>query len=213
MDSLGVDGPSLGWVVLVPPEVNSIVVRVSPALESKSEGTEVHNVLLLVEEDSLSGAVSPWSDHTTTCSCQSGSVLFTDSIVSSVSNSDGFGSSVEDKELSPVPWGMVLDLEHELTVSSLMGRHEQSSSSMLRSELESKSISDRWVLVGHDNSERLSIDNFPSLVGTVVTVPEDQVAAIVVVSSVDIKALSSVVSDVSSVSSIDSESLVDLSSP
>lgn len=46
---------------------------------------------------------------------------------------------------------------------------------------------------------------FPALVGSVVTVPEGQVSVVSVLSTVDIEALSSVVLEVSSVSSVPSD--------
>lgn len=130
-----------------------------------------------------------------------------------MSDSDGFGSSVEGEPLSLVPWGMVLDLELVLTVSGVGLAHIEGSSSELSSELEKTSIPDWWVFVLNNNLEVGAFDDLPSLVGTVVAVPPDHVAVVVVMTSMDVKALTSIIPDVSSASSIDSESLEDFSSP
>ena len=79
--------------------------------------------------------------------------------------------------------------------------------------MEQSSIWDWWVLILDNNLEVLGLDDLPSLVGTVVAVPEDNMTTIVIVTSVNVQTLTSVISDVSSRSSIDSDSLVDLRSP
>jgi len=58
-----------------------------------------------------------------------------------------------------------------------------------------------------------SLVNVPGLVEAVVAVPEDDVSVVVVVSTMNIEALTSIVSDVSSGSSVPGDSLVDLTSP
>lgn len=75
MNSLGVDGPSLGSVVLVPGPDNIVSVRVSPVVKCKNDITEILNVLSFVEEGSLPDVVSPWSDNSVACSELLGTVL------------------------------------------------------------------------------------------------------------------------------------------
>ena len=55
--------------------------------------------------------------------------------------------------------------------------------------------------------------NVPGLVETVVAVPEDDVSVMSIVSTMNIEAFTSIVSDVSSGSVVPCDSLVDLSSP
>lgn len=114
--------------------------------------------------------------------------------------SDGSGSSVEDPPLLPFPWGMVPELESVLTSSVVVTSVDVqgSVSAHLISELEASSITDWWVLVSDNDSEVGNSDNLPSLVGSVVAVPPDDMSHVMVVATMDIEALSSVVSDVSS---------------
>jgi hypothetical protein len=128
--------------------------------------------------------------------------------------SDGSSSSIEGPPLIPSPWLMVLDSELMLVVASLSCVHvESSSSAHSRSELELNSIFKRWVFVFDDDSEVRNLNELPSLVGTVVAVPENDMSVVRVVTTMNVEALTTVVSDVSSVSTIDSDFLVDLSSP
>lgn len=109
---------------------------------------------------------------------------------------------------------MVPDLKVVLTVALSSSFHvNSSSSSHFRSELELNSISKRWFFILDNDSEVGNLDESPSLVGTVVAVPEDHMSHVVVVATVDIEALTSIISDVSSVTTIDSDLLVNFSSP
>lgn len=94
----------------------------------------------------------------------------------------------------------------EVNIESSVLRHH-------RSELEWNSISKRWVLVLHNDLVVRGLDEGPSLVGSVVAVPPDDVSHVSVAVTVNIEALSTVVSDVSSGSTIDSDLLFNLSSP
>jgi len=135
--------------------------------------------------------------------------------LSSVGLSDGSSSSVKDEPLSPVPWLMPSDSKMVLTVANVSSRiHVQGSGwSQLSSELEESAIWNWWFLPLNNNSEVSSLNNRPTLIGSVVAVPEDNMASVVVVTSMDIQTLTSIISDVSSVTSIDSDSLIDLRSP
>jgi len=101
---------------------------------------------------------------------------------------------------------VVSDVSASVQVQSSVSTH-------LRSEYETSSISDWWVLVLDNDLEVGDLHDGPSLVGTVVAVPPDDMSVVMVMSSMNIKALSSIVSDVSSRSTINSDLLLDLSSP
>jgi len=183
---------------------------------SQDNVAPVLDVLGLVVEGSLPDGVSPWSDDSVSSSNKSsGSSLSGDGVVSSVLDSDGLGSSVEDEPLLPFPWSVVPDGKLVLVVSNMSSEVgiEGSVVAHLGSELEWSSIWEGWVNVGDNNLEVGGLDDSPALVGTVVAVPPDDVSHVMVVSTVDIQALATVVSDVSSGSTIDSDSLFDLSSP
>jgi len=109
-DSLGINSPSLGGVVLVPPPDNWVVVAVSPGLGSDDDVTPVLDVLGRVEEGSLVDTVFPWSSDDGSLSDESfGSDLSRDGVVSKFLGSDGSGSSVEHPPLLPSPWSVVPD--------------------------------------------------------------------------------------------------------
>ena len=215
-DSLGVNVPFLSSVVLVPPPGQWVSVGVLPSVWSQHDVAPVLDVVASVVEGSLPNGVSPWSDNgVSTSNESSGANLSGDGEVSLVLGSDGLGSSVEDEPLLPFPWGVVPDSELVLVVTNVSAEVSIQSSvvSHLGSELEWSSIWEGWVNVGDNNLEVGSLDDSPALVGTVVAVPPDDVSHVMVVSTVDIQALATVVSDVSSGSTIDSDSLLDLSSP
>lgn len=215
-NTLGVNSPSLSSVVLVPPPGEVVSVSVCEAVWSQHDVAPVLDVLGSVVESSLPHSVSPWSgDGVTSSNESSGSDLSGDGEVSSVGGSDRSGSSVEDEPLLPLPWGMVLDTQFVL-VSSDVGSEVDEEGSVLRhhvSELEWNSISKRWVLVLDNDLVVGGLDEGPSLVGSVVAVPPDDVSHVSVAVAMDIEALSSIVSDVSSGSTIDSDLLLNLSSP
>lgn len=150
LDTDGVNSPSLGGVVLVPPPDNWVVVVVSPVLGGDDDVTPVLDVLGGVEEGSLVDTVSPWSSDDGSLSNESlGSDLSRDGVVSQFLGSDGSGSSVEHPPLLPSPWSVVPDVEWVLAVSDVSAsvQVQSSVSTHLRSELETSSISDWWVLV------------------------------------------------------------------
>ena len=118
------------------------------------------------------------------------------------SSSDGLGSSVEVEPLSVVPWLVVVDSESVVVVSDMLVPEQGSVAAHSGSDLESDSVSENWLVVdGTDLVEP------PSLVGTIVAVPEDDVSVVTVVCTVHIQALSSVVLDVSVVA-VDPSDLV-----
>lgn len=93
--------------------------------------------------------------------------------------SDGSSSSVEGPPLIPSPWLMVPDSELVLAVASFSCvKVESSSSCHGRSELELNSISERWVLVLDDDSEVRNLNELPTLIGSVVAVPPDDVSMV-----------------------------------
>jgi len=119
-DSLGVDVPSLSSVVLVPPPGQWVSVSVLPSVWSQHNVAPVLDVLASVVEGSLPDGVSPWSDNGVSTSDESsGSDLSGDGVVSSVLDSDGLGSSVEDEPLLPFPWSVVPDGELVLVASDV----------------------------------------------------------------------------------------------
>jgi len=103
---------------------------------------------------------------------------------------------------------VVLDSNSELVSSDMLSVDKGSLASHLRSDLESHFVG-KWLSWVSESS----LVNVPSLVEAVVAVPEDNMSIVVVVSAVNVEALSTVVSNVSSRSSVPSESLVDLGSP
>jgi len=158
------------------------------------------NVLVSVEEGSLPDGVSEWSNNTSVWLPSSGSISVGDSVCSSVSCSDGSSSSIEDPPLSKVPWLMPSDSELVGAVANVSSPVEVESSawSHLGSELEQSAIWKWWVLVLNNNLEVRSLDDSPTLVCSVVAVPEDNMTSVVIVTSMDVQALTSIISDVSS---------------
>lgn len=119
------------------------------------------------------------------------------------SSSDGLSSPVEDEPLLLVLWLGVSDSKSVLLLSNVLSHDESSSGLHLGFDLEENSISE-WVLVVLDS---LSVE-VPGLVQSIVAVPEDDMSVVGVLATVNIKALSAVVSDVSSWSSVEDSSLV-----
>jgi len=105
---------------------------------------------------------------------------------------------------------VVLDSNSELVSSDMLSVDKGSLASHLRSDLESHFVG-KWLSWVSESS----LVNVPSLVEAVVAVPEDNMSIVVVVSAVNVEALSTVVSNVSSRSSVPShllESLVSVRS-
>lgn len=63
LDSLGVNSPSLTWMVLWPPEGKSMSVSVVPSMWGQVKVAPVLNVSSSVVEGSLENRVSPWSSN------------------------------------------------------------------------------------------------------------------------------------------------------
>jgi len=120
-------------------------------------------------------------------------VLDRDSVSSVASWSDGSGSPVEDEPLSQVSWRVVLDSESVLVVTNMLMPEEGLSTSHSRSDLEELSGL-QWISweVGS-----LSVE-IPSLVETIVASVEDKMSVVMVLSVMDIKAVTTTVSEVSS---------------
>ena len=127
--------------------------------------------------------------------------LVGDGVVSSPHGSDGVRSSVEGEPLLVLPWGIISDSESILVSSNVFGDLKSSVGSHSRSDSESDSIGVDW-----SSSDLTSGVKSPTLVGIVVAVPVDNMSSVSVRSTMNIKALSSVVLDVSSASVLPSES-------
>ena len=106
--------------------------------------------------------------------------------------SDALSSSVEPEPLLGVSWLRSLGSHVPDITSSVLGNVEGSLVSSLVLDLESNSVTE-WL----SSVLGTSLIEEPSLVETVVAVPEDDVSVVSVGSTMDIKALSSVVLDVS----------------
>jgi len=110
---------------------------------------------------------------------------------------------VEDPPLLSVPWLAVLDSQSELVSSDVLVPEEGSLRSHSSLELELDSIF-QWL----SWPALVSLVNPPGLVETVVAVVEDDVSVVSVAVSMDIEALSSVVLEVSSGSTVPSDLVV-----
>lgn len=120
--------------------------------------------------------------------------------------SNSQGSSVEDEPLSLVSGVVILDVSSEAS-TLVISPVEGSVTSHSRFDLELDVVTE-WVWWELDGLWHLSVNN-PSLVSSVMAVPEDNVSVVTVSSSVNIKALASVVLDVSLVASNPVNSLVE----
>jgi hypothetical protein len=125
-------------------------------------------------------------------------------VVSSFNWSDGLSSSVHEPPLLIIPWLMVLDSESVVVVTDVLMPEEGSSGGHLRSQLEPNVVTEDWSVVTGTN-----LIQSPCLVEVIVAVPEGNVSVVMIVFTMNIKALSSVVLDVSSASIVPSDSLVD----
>jgi len=204
---LEVNHPSLvgAVVALVPDGVSVLRVRVSVNIEASL--SHVSNV--------SSGSVEP-SDllkaFSSVVSGNSGvsvvrpvvsSELDGDGEVSVGSRSNGPSSPVEHPPLLVAVWVVVLDSKSVLGRSNVLVPEEGSSASQLSLDLESSSVSD-WVSWEVSSS---GVD-LPSLVGSVVASPEDNMSVLRVRSTMDVKALAWDVSDVSVASTVVGNHLV-----
>jgi len=121
------------------------------------------------------------------------------------SSSDGSGSLIENEPLLLTLWVVVSDSESVLLSSDVLGEEEGAVVLHLRLNLELDSVIEWLVWISPSD-----LVNGPSLVGTIVAIPEDSMSVVLVSSSVDVEALVSVVADVSDRSIEPSDSLVDL---
>jgi len=186
------------------------VVGVRGTMDIQALVVVVSNVLSVswVESSLLVSLVLVLSDDGVHVVSESVSLSSRDGSSSVSSWSDGSGSSVEDEPLSVVPRVRVSDSKSVLVSTNVLRPEEGSVSWHQRFDLESSTIWKWLSWIDHSSSVK-----YPTLVGTVMAVPEDDVSVVMVVTTMDIQALSSVVSDVSESSSIESRVLVDLSNP
>ena len=206
VSSSGVNGPSLvGSVVAGPPgDVSVLSITLSMNIKAKSWDVSDVSGVSTVEGRHLSVISSlVVSDNGSDSNLETLASLVGDGPVSLEVWSDGSGSPVEDPPLLLVPWLGVLDSESVLVSTNVLVPEEGSSRLHSSSDLESLSILQwlRWPLLG-------SLVDPPGLVETVVAVPEDNVSVVGVAVSVNIQALLTVVSDVSSGSTVPSDLLV-----
>ena len=120
------------------------------------------------------------------------SSLVSKSKLSLVESSDAVSSGIEGEPLSVVIWVVILDSKSVLLCSNILGVEECSSFLHSASNLELNSGS-KWLLWIVNS---LSVDG-PCLVSTVVALVPDGVSVVVVVSTVDIEASETNVSNVS----------------
>lgn len=203
-DSSLINVPGLVQSVVAVVVDNMSVVMIVTSVNIKALSSNVSNVSSWTIEpsDLLVWLVLPLSDYCSNINSEALSSLVGESIVSSSPGSDGSGSGIESPPLSVVLWTVVSDSKSELVSTNVLMPEESSSVLHERLNLELNSVSKwvSWVV----NS--LSV-NVPSLVQSIVAVPEDDVSHVVVVSSMNIKALLGQVSDVSSSSTIEEGSL------
>jgi len=107
-----------------------------------------------------------------------------------------------------VLWVVVLSHHEELVLTPVSSDGDGSVLSVSVSDHELNVVT-QWLSWPFEGG----LVNVPSLVETVVAVPEDNVSVVVVVSTVNVQTFSTVVSNVSSGSTVPGESLVDLGSP
>jgi len=161
-----------------------------------------------VESSLLVCLVSVVSDNSVHVDSESVSLSSGDGLSSVSGWSDGSGSPVEDPPLLVVPGIGISDSQSVLLVSNVLVPEEGSVGWHQRFDLESSAIWKWLSWVDHSSSVES-----PALVSTIVAVPEDDVSVVNITFSMDIEALSTVVSDVSVSSSVEGNMLVDLSNP
>jgi hypothetical protein len=210
LNSSLVDVPLLVSSVVAVPEGNMSVLVVVVSVYVQALSSNVSDVsVLAVEPEGSDGVVVLVLSHSSgTSNVELVSSLVGNSKVSSGPGSDSLGSPVEGPPLSVVEWVVSSDSKSELVSTNVLMPEEGSSVWHSGLDLELNSVGKwvSWVLSS-------SGVNVPGLVQSVVTVEEDGVSVMVIVSSVDIEALSSQVSDVSSGSSVEEDLLVVRVSP
>jgi len=198
LSQLGVEPPALvGSVVTVPVDQPSLVgvsssVDIEALAESIGDGLLVAlpPVVLLVDLLSVSSHDS-WSSDSVSLSG-----LVGDGEASGSVSSDGLSSGVEDEPLSVVLGVGVSDSESVLGSGPSLSPVDSSLRSQVSSNLELSSVL-LWV-----GSLSLSVGvDVPGLVESIVAVPESDWLVFFVRSTIDVEALVSCVSDVSSGSS------------
>lgn len=196
LDSSAVSPPGLVLTVMafVPDQVS--IVSVGATVDIEASVADISDVSHRSSEpsDLLEWLVSEWS--------RNGSIVPVSPVVSTLLDghskssvtlwSDSSGSPVKDPPLLNVSWVVVLDSESVLMASDVLSIDNSSVVSHSRSNLELLTATE-WVSW---EVNALSGDE-PSLVGTVVASPEDNVSVVVVVTSMDIKAVTTRVSEVS----------------
>jgi hypothetical protein len=203
--------------VAVPPDDMSHVVVVATVnikaltsiISDVSSGSSIDSDLLL----DLS---SPLSDHSWSSNVESLAGLVGDTEGSSEVSSDGSGSGVEhpltlvsDVVVSSVVSHIeVVDSQSELVSTDVLVPEEVLTAGHLRSDVELNTVS-QWLSVGWLSRDG---DDLPSLVGSVVAVPPDDMSVVHVSSTMDIKALLTVVPDVLSGSTVELDLLGGLTS-
>jgi hypothetical protein len=205
-----VDVPSLVLTIVAVPEDHVSVLGVGFSMDIKALSSNVSDVSVgSVEPKGSLGVVSSvLSDGSSDSNSELVSSLVGNSVVSSGPGSDGLGSPVEGPPLSVVQWVVGSDSKSELVSSDVLVPEEGSSVFHLRLDLELDTVGEwvSWILGG------LGVD-VPGLVQSIVAVVEDGVSVVGVGVSVDIQALTSQVSEVSSGSFVEEDFLIVRVSP
>lgn len=204
LDSSLIDIPALVLSVVTVPEDDMSSVNVFTSMDIKALSTIVSDVSALssVPLDSLGVVTREWSESGSDIDLEALTSLVGKSVLSLVESSDGLGSLIEGEPLLLVIWVEVLDSESILVSTNVLSRVKSSVLIHSGSDLELDSGSQwlLWILNGF-------LVNPPSLVGTVMALVPDQVSVMVVMTTMDIKASISNISQVLSLSCEPSDSL------
>lgn len=204
LDTFLVDVPGLVETVVAVPEGSVLVVYVLSTPNIEALSTIVSNVSLgsSIEGRSLVDLTNPWSNS----GSNSDSITLLDLVgndeLSLFRSSDSSSSLVKDEPLSSFSWEIVSDSESELVSTDVFTPEEGSVGSHSRSDLEFDSILE-WLLWIFNTL----LINVPGLVEAVVAVPPGDVLVVLVLSTPDIEAFLTVVSDVSDSSTVPGDSL------
>jgi hypothetical protein len=177
------------------PEDNVSVLVVVSTVNIEALSTVVSNVSVSssIVGDLLVNLTDPWSDDGSNTNSITVTLLVGNGKVSSISSSDGSSSSVEDEQLLALTWGVGSDSESVLVCTNMLVPEESSCAGHFRSDRESNVVTEWLFWIAHT-----LLINEPGLVETVMAVPVDDVSIVFVLTTMDIKALLTVVSDVSS---------------
>jgi len=210
LDASLINEPGLVLTVMAVPEDNMSVVSVRSTMNVKTFLSVVSDVSVstVVPSDSLEVLVGVLSDSGSDSNSELVTSLVGDDVASSSPSSDSLGSRIEGPPLLVVLWVVISDSESVLVSSNMLVPEEGSVRGHSRLDLELNTIT-KWVWwVSVTDSI-----NVPSLVGTIVALPPDNVSVVRVVSTMNIKALVVSVSNVSSATSEESHLLSVMSSP